>query len=614
MSLTGIHLLDHASFEGSLFAILKHFENDPLLKGKPGRHGMIHNDGVGIPTLGYGFALTKQTSAEVQAGIRYAITGNTTGVLTDPVQKAGLQIVLDWKDHVAGAPTTLQLLHMAAGTYGTPAQIADIQSLNLTDALATQLLDYTLFESVGHNPDARSDKLTALFDDNGIDLPESKERAALLDAYYNAGENAIGPVLLRHLAHDERAGVWFELRYGTKFTDKVGNTLGGLVDRRIAESDLFGMTTATTLDQAKTDLNLVYNGKSGSQDTYSLVLTKDALITGHGGKSFADSCDPLLKIVGDAYDFQDSLCFFQMDKPNHDGTLNAKAAQDRGLDLDHTNNALFGESGADTLNGAGGEDLLVGGIGNDRLDGGKGDDTLIGERGNDTFVVDSLADKLVENKDEGNDTVVSSITWRLAKNFENLTLTGSQNIDGTGTAGDNRITGNAGNNVLNGGGGSDVLIGGSGNDKLIANESAQMDGGPGNDTFDIKGTAIATGGPDDDTFLVTGYATVTGGPGADTIELLRGGLLVATALVNDFAVGEDHFDLRPDGHLAWSYWIDATFVAGDKDSLGAANSVDIIYASAGNYTDVGIFFDAGVVGATALLQQAHLTPSDFLFG
>jgi Ca2+-binding RTX toxin-like protein len=69
--------------------------------------------------------------------------------------------------------------------------------------------------------------------------------------------------------------------------------------------------------------------------------------------------------------------------------------------------------------------------------------------------------------------VQSAITWTLATEVENLTLTGTTAVNGTGNTSDNvllgnsaanTLTGNAGNDTLNGGAGADSLVGGVGND------------------------------------------------------------------------------------------------------------------------------------------------------
>ncbi|MFN9560214.1 MAG: beta strand repeat-containing protein [Dolichospermum sp.] len=129
-----------------------------------------------------------------------------------------------------------------------------------------------------------------------------------------------------------------------------------------------------------------------------------------------------------------------------------------------------------------GNDTLNSGAGNDTLDGGGGIDALIGGTGNDIYIVDSRTDIIVENANEGTDTIQSSVTFSIAANtnFENLTLTGTAAINGTGNVAHNVITGNSGNNTLNGGAGNDTLDGGAGTDTLI--------GGLGSDTYIVDDT------------------------------------------------------------------------------------------------------------------------------
>jgi Ca2+-binding RTX toxin-like protein len=146
---------------------------------------------------------------------------------------------------------------------------------------------------------------------------------------------------------------------------------------------------------------------------------------------------------------------------------------------------LSGEDGNDTLKGGTGYDTLLGGAGDDRLDGGAAADSMVGGTGDDTYVVDNLKDQVFEKADEGIDTVESSVTWTLGNNLENLVLTGTTAINGTGNADDNSLKGNSGKNILTGGAGDDTLDGGAGVDTLA--------GGADNDTYTVDLLVKGTG-------------------------------------------------------------------------------------------------------------------------
>jgi Ca2+-binding RTX toxin-like protein len=193
------------------------------------------------------------------------------------------------------------------------------------------------------------------------------------------------------------------------------------------------------------------------------------------------------------------------------------------------NDDLQGEEGNDTLYGDAGDDVLSGGDGDDILDGGTGNDTMSGGLGDDTYVVDSLIDSVTENASEGTDTVQSSITFTLGNNLENLTLTGTGNIDGNGDGNNNVIYGNAGNNILTGNGGAnelrgfggdDTLVGGINGDTLIGGDGIDtINGGDGNDWIRGEdGNDILNGeGGNDQIFGEDGNDTIDGGSGNDTL-------------------------------------------------------------------------------------------------
>lgn len=156
--------------------------------------------------------------------------------------------------------------------------------------------------------------------------------------------------------------------------------------------------------------------------------------------------------------------------------------------------------------GGSGNDVIIGNASNNRLDGGLGNDNMSGGLGNDVYIVDSIFDAVTEVTNSGTDTVISSTSYTLPINVENLTLIGSADITGIGNASSNSMLGNNGNNTLNGAAGNDIINGGAGDDILT--------GGTGIDTFIVDSgndtiTDLGNGGADVLRVGFDGIANVT---------------------------------------------------------------------------------------------------------
>ncbi|MBP8292999.1 MAG: hypothetical protein KAX65_09510 [Caldilineaceae bacterium] len=173
---------------------------------------------------------------------------------------------------------------------------------------------------------------------------------------------------------------------------------------------------------------------------------------------------------------------------NHIENLTLTGTAQIGGTGDNSDNVITGNSAGNTLLGLDGDDTLNGGGGSDTLDGGRGSDVMRGDAGNDTFIINSSSgtDATIDGGAD-TDKVESSISFSLAAsttNVENLTLTGTSAINGSGNSLDNTIIGNGANNVLSGSDGNDTLRGDYGNDTLFGGDDADdLDGGFDNDTL-----------------------------------------------------------------------------------------------------------------------------------
>ncbi|MDF2444858.1 MAG: Hemolysin-type calcium binding domain protein [Moraxellaceae bacterium] len=272
-------------------------------------------------------------------------------------------------------------------------------------------------------------------------------------------------------------------------------------------------------------------------------------------------------------------------------------------------NVINGNSAANTLNG---------GAGNDSLNGGLGADTMIGGSGNDSYFVDNTADIITELLDEGVDSVQSGVSYTLSANVDNLTLTGSANINGVGNAIDNILTGNSGVNTLTGGAGNDTYVIGAGDviventgegtDSVFSNASHTLSAnvenltltgsaninGVGNAIDNIltgnSGVNTLTGGAGNDTYVINAGDTIVenAGEGTDTVQSSMT-FILSSALENLTLTGADHIDgtgNASDNILAGNDG-DNILSGGDgNDSLSGGLGIDTLIGGAGNDTYV----------------------------
>jgi chitinase len=200
-----------------------------------------------------------------------------------------------------------------------------------------------------------------------------------------------------------------------------------------------------------------------------------------------------------------------------------------------------------------------------------------GGLGDDTYLVDLVTDVLTEEEDEGTDIVQSKVAWTLGDNFENLTLTGSSGVNGTGNGLANTLIGNSRANGLSGLDGNDILSGLGGNDTLT--------GGNGDDTL--------SGGSGADAFVFTNLSV-----GNDTITDFNG--LNGTSRVGDTL----RFEGLRTGTFAY-IGADAFTNSGNSQARVEGSSVQID-ADGNGTVDI-------TIALTGLSSALQLVATDFVF-
>jgi Ca2+-binding RTX toxin-like protein len=264
-------------------------------------------------------------------------------------------------------------------------------------------------------------------------------------------------------------------------------------------------------------------------------------------------------------------------------------------------NVITGNTGNNRLSGGSGNDTLSGSSGNDTLDGGTGVDRTNGGIGNDVYIVDSILDTILEGLGAGTDSVQSSASHTLSGNLENLTLTGLNNINGTGNSLGNVITGNTGTNRLSGDSGNDTLSGDSGNDTLDGGTgNDDMDGGFGNDVYIVDSIFDSAREVAGGTDLVQSSVSHTLSSNLENLTL--------TGLNNINGTGnsKDNVITGTSGAnvLTGSSGNDTLWGLYGDDTLSGGSGTDVLLGSFGNdryVFDTGAAFDAATIGIDTIM-------------
>lgn len=430
----------------------------------------------------------------------------------------------------------------------------------------------------------------------------------------------------------------------------------------------------------------------------------NTLIGGDGNDTYIvqNSNENVVELAGGGTDTVISTSDFGLNWAGRDFIENLTLADGNGAVVavgNNLNNVITGNQGNNIINGKGGADTMIGGFGNDIyvvddvndtvvessfsarfnndadkvitfvnnytladnveiLDFRSANMTATGNSLDNTYIVSYANIVINEAVNGGTDTVNSSVSYTLTSGLENLTLTGTLAIDGTGNSGDNVLTGNSASNLLTGGDGNDTYyinsadyygIGGdkviegsgaaSGVDTIISTVSVGLDWyAPNVENLTLAGAAyIGVGDALNNVITGNDFANILNGKGGDDRLIGNGGAdilfgdvgndtfvfsstLVPTRYgidtVVDFTSGSDHIELSSaifSNVVASS----GTLAASDFAVIGSASdtgSQHILY----NSTSGMLYYDADAGGAGSAIgfatigNQAALISADFV--
>lgn len=321
-------------------------------------------------------------------------------------------------------------------------------------------------------------------------------------------------------AQDANDYLIFDEADGSLYYDKDGSGVGAAIKIGILQnlngtlsandfSSSVALASSVTYSLSPSQLNLTLTGSSninGTGNAFGNVINgnsgANALSGGAGNDSLYGNegndsldggagADSLLGGDGDDTYIIDNLAdvIVEFSDQGIDTVKSSLTNYELAYNLENLtllNTAYSGTGNAadNYITGTSGFNVLSGNDGDDTLDGVSGGDSLFGGDGDDVYIINNAGYRVVEFEDEGQDTIISRISYSLEDtdgtgvnggNVENLILAGSADLNGTGNELDNQITGNTGKNLLSGGLGNDTLDGAAGADTLK--------GGAGDDVY-----------------------------------------------------------------------------------------------------------------------------------